>query len=134
MAPTAWETPRWRGFHMAYHALIAGTRHMHKVETAREEAAMSEGKWTATNGQDITEEMIGRWCDAYERGEFPEGERNVGKVIYGCISLSSDGTATISIEVPAGLKRAIGQKARDAGMGLDEFVLAALTDKLLDAS
>lgn len=44
---------------------------------------MSERKWVAANGQEITEEMIGRWCDAYERGEFPEGERTVGGVVHG---------------------------------------------------
>ena len=29
--------------------------------------------YIAANGQEITEAMIGSWCDAYERGEFPEG-------------------------------------------------------------
>ena len=28
--------------------------------------------YIAANGQEITEAMIGSWCDAYERGEFPE--------------------------------------------------------------
>lgn len=41
---------------------------------------MSERKWAAANGQEITEEMVRRWCDAYERGEFPECERTVGGV------------------------------------------------------
>ena len=33
--------------------------------------------YIAANGQEITEAMIGSWCDAYERGEFPESERTV---------------------------------------------------------
>ena len=37
--------------------------------------------YIAANGQEITEAMIGSWCDAYERGEFPEGERTVGEVV-----------------------------------------------------
>ena len=44
---------------------------------------MSERKWAAANGQEVTEEMVRRWCDAYERGEFPEGERTVGGVVHG---------------------------------------------------
>ena len=39
--------------------------------------------YIAANGQEITEAMIDRWCDAYERGEFPEGEHTVGDVVHG---------------------------------------------------
>lgn len=39
--------------------------------------------YIAANGQEITEAMIGSWCNAYERGEFPEGERTVGEVVMG---------------------------------------------------
>lgn len=37
----------------------------------------------APNGQEITDEMIDRWCEAYERGEFPEGEHSIGPVVMG---------------------------------------------------
>lgn len=43
---------------------------------------MSKG-YIAANGQEITEEMIARWCEAYERGEFPEGERSSGQAVLG---------------------------------------------------
>ena len=63
---------------------------------------MSERRWVAANGQEITEEMVGRWCDAYERGEFPEGERAVGGVVRGRPPLSAEGTAEMSgADVPA---------------------------------
>ena len=32
---------------------------------------MSE--YIAANGQVITDALIDQWCEAYERGEFPEG-------------------------------------------------------------
>ena len=51
---------------------------------------MSERKWAAANGQEITEEMVGRWCDAYERGEFPECERTVGGVVHGRPGIGAD--------------------------------------------
>lgn len=56
-------------------------------------------KRTAANGQEPAEEMIGRWRDARERGEFPEGERTVGGVAGGVPPLSSEAPAT----APAGL-------------------------------
>ena len=39
--------------------------------------------YIAADGQEITEEMIETWCDAYERGEFPEGEYAVSEPIDG---------------------------------------------------
>ena len=35
--------------------------------------------YVAANGQELTDEMIDRWCESYERGEFPEGERTVAQ-------------------------------------------------------
>lgn len=34
------------------------------------EVTMSEKMWVAANGQEITEEMIDGWCDAYEPEDF----------------------------------------------------------------
>lgn len=44
---------------------------------------MGGGAYVTPDGRPITEGMIGRWCEAYERGEFPEGERSVGGVVMG---------------------------------------------------
>lgn len=44
---------------------------------------MDDSKHFAPDGREITEEMIHRWCEPYEKGEFPEGERTVGSVVYG---------------------------------------------------
>jgi hypothetical protein len=90
-------------------------------------------KWIAANGQEITEEMIDRWCSSYERGEFPEGEHSAGAVVHGRPPLSTEGTATISVKVPIGMKCAVEQKAKSAGMSTSAYARAALADKLLDA-
>lgn len=87
--------------------------------------------YLAANGQTISDETIDRWCDAYERGEFPEGEHTVGNVVYGRPPLSQEGTAVLSIKVPVGMKRAIEQRAKDAGVSTSAFARAALSDKLL---
>jgi hypothetical protein len=66
---------------------------------------MSEKKWVAANGQELTDEMIDGWCDAYEKGEFPEGEHTVGGVVHGRPPISTEGAAVISAKVPVDMKR-----------------------------
>ena len=53
----------------------------------------------AANGQEISNEMIDRWCDSYEQGEFPEGESMVGTVACGQPLLFSEGVATVEKSV-----------------------------------
>lgn len=63
------------------------------------------GKAYATaNGQVVTDEMIDAWCESYERGEFPDGEHTVGGIVHGRPPLSGEGTATLSVKIPLGMK------------------------------
>lgn len=55
------------------------------------------------------------WCEAYDRGEFPAGERTVGEVVVGRPPLSGDKTATLAVKLPAGMKAAVVQKAQNQG-------------------
>lgn len=50
----------------------------------------------AANGMEIKDAMIDRWCESYERGEFPDGERSTGRVVMGRPPLSSDRTETLT--------------------------------------
>lgn len=73
--------------------------------------------YKASNGQEITEDMIDRWCASYEKGEFPKGEHTAGSVVYGRPPLSEgEATVTLSVKVPAGLKEAIEQNAKAKGV------------------
>lgn len=85
----------------------------------------------AANGQEITDEMIERWCDAYERGEFPKGERTVGGVVYGRPPLSEEGSVTFSVKIPVGMKKAIEKQAQKEGVSMGAFARSALTDRLV---
>lgn len=87
--------------------------------------------YVAANGAKITDEMIDRWCESYENGEFPEGERTVGRVVYGRPPLSTEGTAVISIKVPIGMKRALEREASSEGVSVSAYARAALADRLL---
>ena len=77
--------------------------------------------YTAANGQVVTDEMIDAWCESYERGEFPDGEH------------TGEGTATLSVKIPLGMKEAIRRRAAAEGMTPSEFARAALSEKLLAA-
>ena len=56
---------------------------------------MMSKAYTAANGQVVTDEMIDTWCEAYEHGEFQDGENTVGGIVHGRPPLSSEGTATL---------------------------------------
>lgn len=90
------------------------------------------GKAYATaNGQVVTDEMIDAWCESYERGEFPDGEHTAGGIVHGRPPLSGEGTATLSVKIPLGMKEAIRRLAAAEGMMPSEFARAALSEKLL---
>lgn len=46
--------------------------------------------YIAANGQEITDALIDQWREAYEQGEFPEGEHTVGGVVMGRPPLSME--------------------------------------------
>jgi hypothetical protein len=90
--------------------------------------------YMAANGQEITEEMIDRWCDAYEKGEFPEGEHTVGAVVCGRPPLSYEGSSVLSVKIPIGMKRAIERKATSDGLSTSAYVRSVLVSDLVDRS
>lgn len=90
--------------------------------------------YIAANGQEITEEMINSWCEAYERGDFPEGERTVGEVVMGRPPLSAEKTTTVTIKVPVGMKATLTRKAEENGVTMSAYVRNVLANDILAAS
>ena len=68
------------------------------------EGSMMGKTYTTASGQVVTDEMIDAWCESYERGEFPDGEHTVGGIVHGRPPLSGEGTATLSVKIPLGMK------------------------------
>lgn len=87
--------------------------------------------YVAANGQEITEAMLDRWCDAYEQGEFPAGERTVGKVVMGRPPLSSGETVTLGIKVPSGMRAALASKAKQKGVTMSAYARDVLARDLM---
>ncbi|NHM13510.1 hypothetical protein [Xiamenia xianingshaonis] len=90
---------------------------------------MSE--YVAANGQEMTEAMIDRWCDAYEQGEFPAGERTVGDVVAGRPPLSAEKTVTLTIKIPVGMKAALVKKAKEKGKTASGYTREIIAEDLM---
>ena len=89
--------------------------------------------YIGANGQEIKEAMIVSWCDAYERGEFPEGERTVGEVVMGRPPLSAEKTTTVTVKIPVGMKATLTKKAEERGTTMSAYVRSVLANDILAA-
>lgn len=85
----------------------------------------------AEDGTRVTDEMIGAWGEALDRDEWPEGWHNVGEVVDGRSGMPAEGMQTLSVKVPASLKRAVDRKAKGEGVSTSAFVRSALARALL---
>lgn len=89
--------------------------------------------YIAANGQEITDALIDQWCDAYEQGEFPEGERTVGGVVMGRPPLSMEQTVAFTIKMPVGMKAAIVKKAKANGQTASGYARDLFAEDLMAA-
>ena len=96
-----------------------------------EENKMSS--YIAANGQEITDALIDQWCEAYEQGEFPEGEHTVGGVVMGRPPLSMEKTVAFTIKMPVGMKAAIAKKAKENGKTASGYARDLIAEDLMAA-
>lgn len=85
----------------------------------------------AEDGTRVTDEMVDAWCEALDHDQWPQGWHNVGEVVDGGVGLPSEATQTLSVKVPASLKRAIDRKAKGEGVSTSAFIRRALARALL---
>lgn len=85
----------------------------------------------AENGKVVTDKMIDEWESALERDEWPEGWVNVGDVVEGKLPTSMSESVTLSIKVPAAMKKAIEQEAQLEGKSTSSYVRGVLVDNLM---
>lgn len=96
----------------------------------RRETKVSRNYITA-NGTEITEEMIDIWCEAYKKGELPEGDHFHGPIVYGMPPHSNEKPSVLQVVMPEGMKKDIEKKAQSEGISINSFVLGLLMDGLL---
>ena len=83
-------------------------------------------KYDTSDGKIYTDEDINRWCEAYEKGEFPEGEKATGVVVGGRPPQANAQTTTITCKVPVGMKIALRKKADEQGISTSAYIRSAL--------
>lgn len=91
-------------------------------------------EYIAANGQVINDALIDQWCEAYEQGEFPEGEHTVGGVFMGRPPLSMEKTTTFTIKIPVGMKAALIKKAKARGKNASSYTRELIAEDLMAAA
>lgn len=85
----------------------------------------------AENGKIVTDDMITGWESALERDEWPEGWQNVGEIVEGHLPTPLTDSVTLSIKIPAAMKRTIETEAKNEGMTTSAYVRGILANQLI---
>lgn len=85
----------------------------------------------AENGQVVTDEIIDGWERALERDEWPSGWINVGDIVEGRLPKAAPDTVTLSLKVPAAMKKALEAEAKSEGKSTGAYVRGVLADSLM---
>lgn len=85
----------------------------------------------AENGKVVTDEMIADWESALERDEWPSGWVNVGEIVEGKLPKAAPETVTLSLKVPAAMKRALEKEAKAEGKSTGAYARGILADGLM---
>ena len=81
----------------------------------------------AEDGKVVTDEMIAGWERSLERDEWPGGWVDVGEAIDGRLPKAAPETVTLSLKVPAAMKRALEREGKSTGA----YALGILADGLM---
>ena len=79
----------------------------------------------------VTDEMIAGWESALERDEWPSGWVNVGEIVEGKLPKAAPETVTLSLKVPAAMKRALEKEAKAEGKSTGAYARGILADGLM---
>ena len=85
----------------------------------------------AANGTLVTDEMIAGWEKSLENDEWPSGWVNVGEIVEGRLPKAAPDTVTLSLKVPAGMKRALEKVAAAEGKSTGAYARGILADSLM---
>ena len=114
------------GVWCVFHAMVPPTK---KFKRAGMEVDMNG--IVAENGKVVTDEMIADWESALERDEWPSGWVNVGEIVEGKLPKAAPETVTLSLKVPAAMKRALEKEAKAEGKSTGAYARGILADGLM---
>ena len=85
----------------------------------------------AENGRVVTDEMIAGWEEVLEHDEWPKGWVNVGEIVEGKLPKSLSDAVTLSVKIPAPMKKVIETEAEREGKTTSAYVRGVLADSLM---
>ena len=106
-------------------------RRMGELNTKRKIMEVDMNGIVAENGKVVTDEMIAGWESALERDEWPSGWVNVGEIVEGKLPKAAPETVTLSLKVPAAMKRALEKEAKAEGKSTGAYARGILADGLM---
>ena len=75
----------------------------------------------AEGGQEVTGEMIDKWCKAYDAGHFPDGYVPC-EISQGRPPLYGEKMSTVTIRIPEVQKTALEYEASTSGISLSSYI------------
>lgn len=85
----------------------------------------------AEDGRVVTDEMIAGWEEALERDQWPTGWVNVGEVVEGRLPAPLSDAVTLSVKIPAPMKKVIETEAEHEGKTTSAYVRGVLAYSLM---
>ncbi|WP_449675217.1 CopG family transcriptional regulator [Eggerthellaceae bacterium PR-HUZ602407-17] len=82
----------------------------------------------ADNGQSVTQAMVDKWCEAYDKGEFPDGEYSTERIWYGVPTPTL--SKTITFKISESLEKSIKSRAKQLGISASDFCREAISNAL----
>jgi len=81
------------------------------------------------DGKPVTDGMLDKWADTFERGEWPEGKT----VILGRPRLATEEVQSVTVKLPRSKVIALEEKASQMGCNRSEALREAIDDFLAHA-
>lgn len=79
------------------------------------------------DGIEITDELVERWAEPWERGEIPG---TPGKIVVGRPRISAEDLATITFKLPKSQVAALDETAKRAGETRSQFLRSLVSEAL----
>ena len=111
-----------------YQVCVPRLRYANEEVQARTRMEVDVNGIFAENGTLVTDDMIASWEDSLERDKWPDGWVNVGEIVEGKLPASHPDAVTLSIKIPAPMKRVIELEAKREGRTTSAYVRGLLVD------
>lgn len=83
----------------------------------------------AENGQEVTQEMIDKWCSSYDEGNYFSKSETTEAVFFG-VPNGACRTRTISFKATETFEKALKARAQELGVSTSDLCRSAIAEAL----